>query len=157
MFEITSLAGVFPEECNPPNDASSATPDDMEGIEAADHPGSRDPVLIEMHGRLSDVICTAHNCRHREQVLIYPIAPSLAGTEAVVEREGNGYGNQEREIAKEDLPRCSKCGALARPGVVWFGEIPCQIDRIMNLAEKADLCLVIGTSSIVRRKLSANP
>lgn len=56
----------------------------------------------------------------------------------------------EPEIDEADLPRCRKCGALARPGVVWFGEIPHPIEDIFALVERADLALVIGTSSTVR-------
>lgn len=55
----------------------------------------------------------------------------------------------EPEIDEADLPRCRKCGALARPGVVWFGEIPHHIEDIFALVERADLALVIGTSSTV--------
>lgn len=49
------------------------------------------------------------------------------------------------------LPRCGVCGALARPGVVWFGEAldPVVLGDAMRLASQADVCLVVGTSALV--------
>ena len=36
------------------------------------------------------------------------------------------------------------------PGVVWFGETPHQLEEIDEVVEKADLAIVVGTSSTVR-------
>lgn len=49
------------------------------------------------------------------------------------------------------LPRCRKCAALLRPDVVWFGEaLDAEILRnAMDLAEAAEVCLVVGTSGLV--------
>jgi NAD-dependent deacetylase len=47
-------------------------------------------------------------------------------------------------------PRCPRCGALARPGVVWFGEaIPPDAARAAQAAAACDLFLSIGTSAVV--------
>jgi len=47
-------------------------------------------------------------------------------------------------------PRCPACGALARPGVVWFGEaIPPDAMRAADAATACDVFLSIGTSSVV--------
>jgi NAD-dependent deacetylase len=49
------------------------------------------------------------------------------------------------------LPRCEPCGALLRPDVVWFGEA-LDMDVLggaLEAARQADLCLVVGTSSVV--------
>ncbi len=51
----------------------------------------------------------------------------------------------------ERLPRCPACGALARPDVVWFGEVlhgP-TLEDAFHRAREADVCLVVGTSSLV--------
>lgn len=52
----------------------------------------------------------------------------------------------------ETLPRCPECGALLRPGVVWFGEqLPADLlTHAWRSAEAADACLVIGTSAVVQ-------
>ncbi|KAI0334726.1 DHS-like NAD/FAD-binding domain-containing protein [Cubamyces sp. BRFM 1775] len=106
-------------------------------------PAVQDSVL-EMHGRLFDVVCTNEACQHREHNASSPICPALAGTENVFAKD-----EPEPHIDEADLPRCSKCGSLARPGVVWFEEMPWHLDRIDELLEKADLCIVVGTSSTV--------
>ena len=47
-------------------------------------------------------------------------------------------------------PRCATCGALARPGVVWFGEpIPPAALRGAQAATACDVFLSIGTSAVV--------
>ena len=102
------------------------------------------PQILEMHGRVFDVLCDSRKCNHCETITRSPVCPALSGTEELVES-----GVIEPAIAKADLPRCSQCGELARPGVVWFGEEPRHIPVIQELVDQATLCLVVGTSSTV--------
>lgn len=45
---------------------------------------------------------------------------------------------------------CPGCGATAlRPDVVWFGEMPMQMERIWRALEACDLFVAIGTSANV--------
>jgi NAD-dependent deacetylase sirtuin 5 len=102
--------------------------------------------VLPMHGSLFDVKCT--KCGHTVEDLSNPLCPSLG----VADLQLNDYvdaGSKEISIAEGDLPRCQLCGALARPGVVWFDEKPYKFDEINSLVYKADMCLVIGTSSTV--------
>ncbi len=48
-------------------------------------------------------------------------------------------------------PRCTECGNLVRPGVVWFGEMLPEraIDAAERAARACDLMLVVGTSGAV--------
>ena len=47
-------------------------------------------------------------------------------------------------------PSCPTCGARAlRPDVVWFGEMPYEMDRIYAALRSADLFVSIGTSGAV--------
>jgi NAD-dependent deacetylase len=61
---------------------------------------------------------------------------------------------QFAELAQDltDLPLCQECGALMRPGVVWFGEKldPQQMARVDKYLSEApcDLVLVIGTTAM---------
>jgi NAD-dependent deacetylase len=49
-----------------------------------------------------------------------------------------------------DRPACPVCGEKAlRPDVVWFGEMPYQMDVIHAALRKADLFVSIGTSGAV--------
>jgi len=85
-----------------------------------------------------------------------------AGTRNVVRYHGSiwtlqcsaGCGAEDWEDLRVPLdplpPRCRSCGALARPGVVWFGEaIPPAAARAAEAATSCDLFLSIGTSSVV--------
>ena len=47
-------------------------------------------------------------------------------------------------------PRCPYCGALARPGVVWFGEpIPAGALAAASAALDCDVAIAAGTSAVV--------
>ncbi|MWV27033.1 NAD-dependent deacylase [Aurantiacibacter rhizosphaerae] len=49
-----------------------------------------------------------------------------------------------------DGPACPSCGEAAmRPDIVWFGEMPYQMDRIFDALADADLFVSIGTSGAV--------
>lgn len=103
--------------------------------------------IYEMHGALFDVLCTKQECGHVEHNTNSPICEGLKGTEELVEQ-----GVIDPIIPEDHLPRCTACGALARPGVVWFGEQPYHMNELDKLVEDADLCLVVGTSSVVCNK-----
>jgi NAD-dependent deacetylase len=83
--------------------------------------GSRD--VLELHGNLWRGRCTA--CGRREELPATPLP--------------------------EIPPRCGSCDAPLRPDVVLFGEyLPAGVfERAAEAAEAADLCFVVGTSSIV--------
>ena len=49
-----------------------------------------------------------------------------------------------------DHPPCPRCGVSElRPDVVWFGEVPYEMDRIFEALHQADLFVAIGTSGVV--------
>jgi NAD+-dependent protein deacetylase sirtuin 5 len=107
-------------------------------------PSSTQPALIEMHGRLFDLKCSSHSCGYVEPNFSSPVCEALRDTESMVEK-----GVMDPEIPAAALPRCAKCNAIARPGVVWFGEEIPGLKKMYALVDKADLCLVVGTSSKV--------
>ena len=82
--------------------------------------GSRN--LIEIHGNLQTLICTA--CDHQETV---------------------------SELAQRSMPpRCPRCQAVLRPDVVLFGESLPEpaVDRLLDeMAKGFDLVFTIGTSN----------
>ena len=56
------------------------------------------------------------------------------------------------ELPAVGIPLCPKCNNSLRPDVIWFGE-SLDSDVISNVyreLEKADVCLVIGTSALVQ-------
>ena len=49
-----------------------------------------------------------------------------------------------------DYPPCPRCGVTElRPDVVWFGEVPYEMDRIFGALDDADVFVSIGTSGAV--------
>lgn len=77
--------------------------------------------LVHMHGELGSALCEACGMRSR-----WP------GDMTVDSR----------------CPQCESAGRL-RPDVVWFGEMPYQMDRIYRALGEADLFVAIGTSGHV--------
>jgi NAD-dependent deacetylase len=77
--------------------------------------------LLHMHGQLKSAWCLACDAR-------MPWAADL----------GSG-------------PVCPECGAAGtlRPDIVWFGEMPYDMDRIDRALSRADLFVSIGTSGAV--------
>jgi len=89
-----------------------------------------------------------------------------AGTKNIIELHGNLTRNRcidcsmpvdEADIARMDVespgivPKCSACGGLIRPDVVWFGEMLSQdaISKAQELSSQAEVFFSIGTSSTV--------
>lgn len=84
------------------------------------HERAGSPAVLHMHGELLAAWCTA--CGHRVR---------WAG-------------------ALGDQPPCPGCGTPAlRPDVVWFGEVPYEMDRIGDALVEADLFVSVGTSGAV--------
>jgi NAD-dependent protein deacetylase/lipoamidase len=69
-----------------------------------------------------------------------------------MERKHDHDHGQEQEGEEENVvSRCAKCGALMRPGVVWFGEqLPRnELQRVENYLDRGvcDLVIVAGTTA----------
>lgn len=85
----------------------------------------------------------------------------MAGSKNVIEFHGTTASiscmkcGLQRPAKEVDLtpatPKCPKCGGLLKPDFVFFGEgIPTDAyQRSMEHAEKADLCIVVGSSGVV--------
>lgn len=105
--------------------------------------GSKD--VIELHGSLFKVRCV--KCSHISVNRDSPICEALAGKGAPDENA------TDARIPAEKLPRCQQtgCGGLLRPHVVWFGEALHEgvLQRAEKELDECDLCLVVGTSSVV--------
>jgi len=48
-----------------------------------------------------------------------------------------------------NLPKCPDCGAPIRPHIVWFGEVPLDMEGIYRELDHATVLLVVGTSGSV--------
>ncbi|MBF9131977.1 NAD-dependent protein deacylase [Plantactinospora sp. S1510] len=94
--------------------------------------GSRAPV--HLHGSLFAPRCIA------EAAHPAPF-PGTADDEAADPGEGR----------RLPPPRCTRCGALVRPGVVWFGEaLPeAALASAVKAAAACDVLLTVGTAGVV--------
>ena len=93
----------------------------------------RDPapaLPFELHGSLLRDRCSG--CARRFDAT--PPDPAEAPTET-----------------EASVPRCPDCDVLLRPDVVWFGEMldGATLEGAFDAAQACDLCLVVGTSSLV--------
>ena len=85
--------------------------------------------LLHMHGELRSALCA--NCDARRPWE----GPMLSA------------GSAPAAFA---APQCAACGAAAlRPDIVFFGEMPYQMERIEQAISRADLFVSIGTSGAV--------
>ncbi len=83
-----------------------------------------------------------------------------AGSARLLELHGNIWvvrctgcrGEHTSREALGALPRCTACGALLRPGVVWFGEpLPPGVwEQAERAVAESDCLLVVGTSAVVQ-------
>jgi NAD-dependent deacetylase len=65
------------------------------------------------------------------------------------ERCNKPFADQNLYEDPDHLPTCSTCGSLLRPNIVWFGEIPHDMDLIYRELDRATILLVVGTSGSV--------
>ncbi|XP_034232116.1 NAD-dependent protein deacylase sirtuin-5, mitochondrial-like [Thrips palmi] len=101
--------------------------------------------VLELHGSLMKTRCL--KCEDVRENRDSPICPALEG------RGLPDVNSCSSSIPTEQLPRCQSgsCNGLLRPHVVWFGEnldsgVLAEAERLLSAC---DLCLVIGTSSVV--------
>ncbi|GAM63694.1 NAD-dependent protein deacetylase [Vibrio ishigakensis] len=81
------------------------------------------------------------------------------GTQNIVHMHGellkarcSGSGqvfDQTQDIKTGDLCHCCQIPQQLRPHIVWFGEMPLQLDYIYSAIQEADLFVSIGTSGVV--------
>ncbi|XP_002129772.3 NAD-dependent protein deacylase-like [Ciona intestinalis] len=99
--------------------------------------------LIKLHGTLFKTRCTS--CGEVKENRDSPIC------EALRDRGMPDPQAQSSQIPSNLLPRCQSCSGLLRPHVVWFGENLDSnvLEKAMDEIQSCDLCLVVGTSSVV--------
>jgi NAD-dependent deacetylase len=87
------------------------------------HELARSENVVEVHGSIRSSVCLA--------------CGATATFDEVVEL-----------LAQAPAPACPRCGSILKPGVVMFGELlpEREIDRAQELARRARLLLVVGSS-----------
>ena len=118
---------------------------------AAAHPNPAHLLLAELESRLGKrfFLCTQNVDDLHER----------AGSRNLVHMHGQLFLSRceddcglpvfvDREAHEAEIPLCA-CGARIRPHIVWFGEIPMEMDRIGMELDRSTLLLVVGTSGAV--------
>lgn len=89
--------------------------------------------MVHMHGELFASRCEFH-----------PVAPG-AGRSVCTKPP---FADEALYESAEAIARCA-CGGRIRPHIVWFGEIPLEMDRIQREIDRSTVMLVVGTSGAV--------
>ncbi|AVT35708.1 NAD-dependent deacylase [Plantactinospora sp. BB1] len=103
--------------------------------------GSASPV--HLHGSLFAPRCIAEAA--------HPAALTEPEDAGAVDPGEDGGAVDPGEGGRLPPPRCTRCGALVRPGVVWFGEaLPeAALSAAIRAAAGCDVLLAVGTSGVV--------
>lgn len=77
--------------------------------------------LLEMHGTIRKSFCSACGLR--------------TATSDIIDIKG--------------IPACKGCSRPMRPDVVWFGEMPYHMEKIIQFLRHVDYFITVGTSGVV--------
>ncbi|MBB5685333.1 NAD-dependent deacylase [Sphingobium boeckii] len=114
--------------------------------------------VLHMHGELLSALCAACGMAVRwagdMMAATQPFVPSeVEGRLSPAPRPSTSLGTNGEGVTPAKSfqpPKCSGCGAHAlRPDIVFFGEMPYEMDRIDRAIASADLFVSIGTSGAV--------
>ena len=96
--------------------------------------------MVQIHGDIFVTKCSRCDFAHSER-------RDSDGKDADCFKQSSGI-----ELSRMGLLKCPRCGALMRPGVVWFGEQldAGKIDRVEDYLGRGplDFTIVIGTTAI---------
>jgi NAD-dependent deacetylase len=121
------------------------------GIKAEPNPAHR--ALAELEAQLGDrfFLCTQNvDDLHERAGSVRLLHMHGQLDRARCERECGRPPVEDRRIyaSLADVPRCA-CGGRLRPHIVFFGEIPLEMEQIQEEIAKATMMVVIGTSGSV--------
>lgn len=109
--------------------------------------------VIPMHGSLNESLCSHCLSVYFDDYAYFDLGGNYAPQETklctVSEKASPNYLHQFELKFKNFLPLSPCCGALIRPNIVWFGEIPLHMAEIERALKGCDLFMSIGTSGSV--------
>jgi NAD-dependent deacetylase len=80
--------------------------------------------VLHIHGQLFESRCSDDDCR------------------SATVRDVGIY------MTRPEIPLC-QCGAMMRPNIVWFGEMPMFMEQIMPAMERCSIFITVGSSGAV--------
>lgn len=116
-----------------------------------DAAGSR--AIIDLHGRIDTVCCTACGTRSPRaelQARLLDSNPEWAQLSARSAPDGDA-DLDGRDFSSFEIPSCERCGGLLKPDVVFFGESvpPARVAAARAALQESDAVLVAGSSLMV--------
>ena len=81
--------------------------------------------IVHMHGRIMQSRCSREGCRKKP------------------------FEDERLYMSRAEIPTCEQCGALLRPHVCWFGEVPYLMDHVFAELRTCTVLLTVGTSGVV--------
>lgn len=81
--------------------------------------------VVHMHGRLMQSRCSRATCK---------TVP---------------FEDRSLYRTRAEIRACEECGALVRPHICWFGEVPFQMELVLQQLGAATVLLTVGTSGVV--------
>jgi NAD-dependent SIR2 family protein deacetylase len=114
--------------------------------------GHRD--VIELHGRLADVVCLDCGFRMSRAALQARLEADngwLASTAAPAAPDGDADLADAVDLAAFRVPDCPSCAGMLKPDVVFYGDsVPRErVATSYALVDAADALLVVGSSLMV--------
>ena len=106
--------------------------------------------VIDLHGRLHEVICLDCGAiipRQQLQQALLRANPALTDLPVMHAPDGDAL-LEDFDFASMVIPRCTECGGVLKPNVVFFGEnVPrARVERSLEVLQQADALLVVGSS-----------
>ncbi len=117
------------------------------------HQKAGHPDVIDLHGRIDQVICLACQCRMPRadvQQLLIDANPQWVAARADIAPDGDADVD-ELECAQFRAPQCPHCAGMLKPDVVFFGEnVPRdRVESATQVLRRSDAMLVVGSSLMV--------
>lgn len=108
---------------------------------------------ICMHGSLHQSRCTRCETVYFDDYAYFDLqgnyAPQDTGLCNTTEKASPEYLHHYKLEYRNFLPVSPCCKEPIRPHIVWFGEVPLHMDKIIRILERAQVFVTIGTSGVV--------
>lgn len=108
---------------------------------------------INMHGSLHQSRCSRCETVYFDDYAYFDMegnyAPKDTGLCSTAQKASPDYLHNYKLEYRNFLPISPCCKESIRPHIVWFGEIPMYMEKIIPLLQKADIFVTIGTSGVV--------
>ena len=117
------------------------------------HSRAGSPEVIDLHGRLDDVVCLdcgARQPRAQVQEILAERNPDWRDLDATMLPDGDA-DLEGLAFERFAIPPCTACGGMLKPDVVFFGEnVPRpRVAAAQQALAQADAMLVVGSSLMV--------